>query len=123
MVKEMVLVEIFEVVRELKLVESRYEFSEEWLGRCRSYFSAIVSSKREPSIAALTTLKVRLEAVLREAGDKSAEQVHSAEDERIRLALEQLICWVENIIAERCAAEMPDAIVQQPETSSNSMLP
>lgn len=102
----MVLVEIFEVVRDLELVESRYEFSEKWLGRCRSYYSAIVSSNREPSIAALTTLKVRLEALLRQSSDKSTGQIYSAEDERWLLALEQVKCWVDNIVTERCAAEI-----------------
>ena len=54
----MFIVGIYNIVRSLNLVGSQYEFSEGWLGRCRTYYSAIVSAKREPSIAALTTLKV-----------------------------------------------------------------
>ena len=77
----MFIVEIYNIVRDLSLVESQYEFSEEWLGRCRTYYSAIVSAKREPSIAALTTLKFRLDAVLRQTSHKPAEVAHSAEEE------------------------------------------
>ena len=115
----MLIVQIYEDIRKINLVKSRYEFSEGWLGRCRSYHSAIVSAKREPSIAALTTLKVRIEAVLRQANDKSAEHVYSAEDERRRLTLKQIECAVERVIEERCAVEVPDATVTPAKTSSN----
>ena len=99
----MFIVEIYNTVRKLNLVESQYEFSEEWLGRCRTYYSAIVSAKREPSIAALTTLKLRLDAVLRQRRQKPAEVAHSAEDERMRVALEQAVRALENVIERRCA--------------------
>ena len=102
----MFIVEIYNIVRGLNLVESQYEFSEEWLGRCRTYYSAIVSAKREPSIAALTTLKLRLNAVLRQTSPKPAEVAYSAEEERMRRTLEQLIRTLENVIEQRCVAEM-----------------
>ena len=99
----MFIVEIYNIVRELNLVESQYEFSEEWLGRCRTYYSAIVSAKREPSIAVLTTLKFRLDAVLRQTSHKPAKVAYSPEEERIRLALELLVRELENAIEQRCA--------------------
>ena len=102
----MFIVEIYNIVRELNLVESQYEFSEEWLGRCRTYYSAIVSAKREPSIAALTTLKLRLDAVLRQTSHTPAKDAYSAEEERRRLALEQAVRALENVIERRCVAEV-----------------
>ena len=102
----MLIVEIYNIVRDLTLVESQYEFSEEWLGRCRTYYSAIVSAKREPSIAALTTLKVRLDAVLRQRSQEPAEVVYSAEEERIRLALEKAVRALESVIERWCVAGM-----------------
>ena len=99
----MFIVEIYNIVRDLTLVESQYEFSEEWLGRCRTYYSAIVSAKREPSIAALTTLKLRLDAVLRQTSQKPAEFSYSAEEERMRLALVQAVRELERVIERRCA--------------------
>ena len=102
----MFIVEIYNVVRELNLVDSQYEFSEEWLGRCRTYYSAIVSAKREPSIAALTTLKLRLDAVLRQTSPEPPQGAHSAEEERMRLALEQAVGALENVIERRCVARV-----------------
>ena len=102
----MFIVYIYNTVRELNLAETQYEFSEEWLGRCRTYYSAIVSAKREPSIAALTTLKLRLDAVLRQASHKPAEVAHSAEDERMRVALEQVVRDLERVIERRCVARV-----------------
>ena len=102
----MFIVEIYNTVRDLTLVESQYEFSEEWLGRCRTYYSAIVSAKREPSIAALTTLKLRLDAMLRQTNRKPAGVAYSAEEERMRVALEQAVCALENAIEQRCVVGM-----------------
>ncbi len=102
----MFIVYIYNIVRELNLVESQYEFSEEWLGRCRTYYSAIVSAKREPSIAALTTLKLRLDAVLRQTSRKPAGVAYSAEEERMRVALEQAVRALESVIEQRCVARV-----------------
>ena len=107
----MFIVEIYNTVRDLSLVESQYEFSEEWLGRCRTYYSAIVSAKREPSIAALTTLKLRLNAVLRQTSQKRAEIAYSAEDERMRVALEQAVRALESVIEQRCVVGMSRRVV------------
>ena len=102
----MFIVDIYNTVRELNLAETQYEFSEEWLGRCRTYYSAIVSAKREPSIAALTTLKIRLDAVLAQTSQEPAEVAYSAEEERMRVALEQAVCALERVIEQRCVARV-----------------
>ncbi len=65
-----------------------------------------MSAKREPSIAALTTLKLRLDAVLRQTSEKRAEVAHSAEEERMRVALEQAVRALERVIEQRCVAGM-----------------
>ncbi len=102
----MFIVKTYNIVRKLNLVESQYEFSEEWLGRCRTYYSAIVSAKREPSIAALTTLKLRMDSVLRQMSQKPAGVACSADEERMRLALEQAVRELGGVIERRCVAGM-----------------
>ncbi len=63
-----------------------------------------MSAKREPSIAVLTTLKMRLDAVLRQTSRKPAEVAHSAEEGRMPLVLEQAVSELESVIELRCAA-------------------
>jgi hypothetical protein len=56
--------EIYEQLRDVGVVKSKYDFSQHWLGRCRSYTTAIEASGREPSTDALATLHARLGALV-----------------------------------------------------------
>ena len=50
----------------MELVESQYDFSQHWLGKSKSYMSAIKAAKRRESLDCLTVLIFKLEAKARE---------------------------------------------------------
>ena len=56
--------EIYEQLRAVGVVKSKYDFSQHWLGRCQSYTTAIEASGREASADALATLHTRLGALV-----------------------------------------------------------
>jgi hypothetical protein len=56
--------QIYEQLRDVGIVESKYDFSQHWLGRCQSYTTAIEASGREASADALATLHTRLGALV-----------------------------------------------------------
>ncbi len=56
----------YEKLKNLRLVESQYEFSKQWLGRSQSYMAAIKAAERNVSVESLTGLVLKLEATARE---------------------------------------------------------
>ena len=56
--------EIYFQLKGIGVVQDKYEFSRNWLGRCRSYTSAIEASGRQASADALATLHARLGALV-----------------------------------------------------------
>jgi hypothetical protein len=56
--------QIYEQLRDVGIVKSKYDFSQHWLGRCQSYTTAIEASGREASADALATLHTRLGALV-----------------------------------------------------------
>lgn len=60
--------EAYSLLRSLKLVRSQYDFSENWLGRGRSYYSSAKAAGREVSGDALLTLYVKLDLLADELG-------------------------------------------------------
>jgi hypothetical protein len=60
----MIITEIYEELRGVGIVKSKYDFSQYWLGRCQSYTTAIEASGREASADALATLHTRLGALV-----------------------------------------------------------
>ena len=56
----------YKKLKTLELVESQYDFSQHWLGKGKSYMSAIKAAKRKESVDSLTALMLKLEAKARE---------------------------------------------------------
>ncbi len=56
----------YKKLKTLELVESQYDFSQHWLGKGKSYMSAIKAAKRKESVESLTALLLKLQAKARE---------------------------------------------------------
>lgn len=56
----MQLQEVYDELRVLRLCNSAYDFSVEYLGKDRSYYSVLKATDREPSIEALVMLEFAL---------------------------------------------------------------
>ncbi len=55
---------IYEQLYEAGLVRSQMDFSAVWLGRSDRYFSHLLATQREPGLATLSALLIRLERML-----------------------------------------------------------
>lgn len=55
----------YATLRELGLARSQYDFSEQWLGQSRSYFSAVKARQSEPSVRSMLYLDHQLETMAR----------------------------------------------------------
>lgn len=92
---------VYEVLRELKFVKSGYEFSENYLGKKKSYFSVLRARNVEPSVEVYITLveALKIAANVVQAGDNKefiemkstlrsmAKEVHADMVERCRCNL------------------------------------
>ena len=56
----MIIQTIYSVLSKLDLIESRGQFSQDYLGRSGRYFDYLCSAQAAPSLAALTTLAMRI---------------------------------------------------------------
>lgn len=57
----MELQDIFEELNEVRLCKSAYDFSTNYLGKSKSYYSVLKANKSEPSICTLAVLETALE--------------------------------------------------------------
>lgn len=64
--------QVYDGLRRCERARSQYEFSSDWCGMSRSYFSWLKAAKARPSVAALATLYVRVE--------QEAERVEKTND-------------------------------------------
>lgn len=59
--KNMVILEIFNFLKQRGIVDSEGEFSEGWLGQCDSYFRGLRFKHTEPSIGVVAIVGSRLQ--------------------------------------------------------------
>lgn len=64
--KNKVILEIFDFLRQRGVVENEGEFSEGWLGQCSSYYRGLRFKRTEPSIGVIAICGSRL----RQAGEQ-----------------------------------------------------
>ena len=96
------LFETFQYLNQINLVNTQYEFSRDWLGQTQSYYSALRSTGRQPSVEVLMRLKLKLQQVLRQfqANDRRLLLLGSAFDMRAGLKLH--IDALDALIEQRC---------------------
>jgi len=96
----MYLEELYQEMREARLVASAYEFSEKYLGRSRNYYSVLKARNMEPSIGAILVLEYALQ--------KQVDNVGTASTEDGRALLGRLLMLSHNVAGyrdERCGRE------------------
>ncbi len=54
---------IYKILSEMGLTKSQYDFSANWLGQSRSYYSVVKTRRRRPSIKSLMILYLKLNVV------------------------------------------------------------
>lgn len=59
-----VLATAYNNLRECELATSQYDFSENWCGKGKSYYSWLKATSSEPSISTLTVLMYRLDKAI-----------------------------------------------------------
>jgi len=74
MKKNTVILEIFDFLKQRRIVESESEFSEGWLGQCDSYYRGLRFKRTEPSIGVVAICGARL----RQAGERIIASPHHA---------------------------------------------
>ncbi len=66
MIKNVVILEIFDFLKQRGIVSSESEFSEGWLGQCDSYYRGLRFKRSEPSIGVVAICGSRM----RQAGEQ-----------------------------------------------------
>jgi hypothetical protein len=61
MIKNVVILEIFDFLKQRGIVSSESEFSEGWLGQCDSYYRGLRFKRSEPSMGVLAICASRLQ--------------------------------------------------------------
>ena len=61
MKKNVVILEIFDFLKQKGMVETEGEFSEWWLGQCDSYYRGLRFKRKEPSIGVVAIVGSRLQ--------------------------------------------------------------
>lgn len=72
--KNLVILEIFNFLKQRGIVDSESEFSEGWLGQCDSYYRGLRFKRTEPSIGVVAICASRLQ--------KAGEQIMSSPSHR-----------------------------------------
>jgi len=72
--KNTVILEIFDFLKQRRIVDSESEFSEGWLGQCDSYYRGLRFKRTEPSIGVVAICASRLQ--------KAGEQIMSSPSHR-----------------------------------------
>ena len=95
--------DIYAQLNQINLVKTQYEFSEKWLGRSKSYFSAIVSLKQPASVKVLITLKLRLlELSMRLESSKHAQK-HLPIEFSVGQVLNAQISAIDRHVVRQCS--------------------
>lgn len=70
--------ETYETLKQTGWLKSKADFSVNWLRRSERYYSMLDAEKREASVAALMTLKARLEATAVLAAADAGQDTHKS---------------------------------------------
>lgn len=99
----MELTEIYTTLLQRNLVEDQYDFSTGWLGKCRSYYSAMNSLNRKPSIEVLATLQVRLKQKIKILAEHGQFEIQSKSTLHTIADLKVLTRAIDSVIQQRCS--------------------
>ena len=61
MQNNIMILEIFDFLKQQKLVEFEHQFSEHWLGQCESYLRTLRHKQKEPSLGVVAIIGTRLQ--------------------------------------------------------------
>jgi len=115
----MEIIEIYNALRRRNLVADQYDFSENWLGRCRSYFSAIQSLKRPPSVKVLMVLKLHLESTRNTFKEGTAFGIYSKPNKQTLTFLDASISTLKHELQRNCI-DAPNNTAINLERASNA---
>ena len=93
---------LYQTLRELHVVASKYEFSSLWLGRCKSYTTSLEAQGREPSTEALAILYTRLGDLVAHLQASDGQRARGALEGSIQ-KLQQLQAQIGRQLSARCA--------------------
>jgi hypothetical protein len=93
----MKLQEVYNELKQLNLCKSAYDFSVEYLGRDRSYYSVLKSTNTPPSIEALVMLDFALTQNVKELGNSDHPVI-----ERTHTAVERMSSEIKQAINDKC---------------------
>ena len=95
--------DIYTQLNQINLVKTQYEFSEKWLGKSKSYYSAIVSLKQPASVQVLTTLKLRLLELSMQLENSKRAQKYLPIEFSVAQVLNSKIATIDALISYACS--------------------
>ena len=97
----MELQEVYNELKQLNLCKSAYDFSVEYLGKDRSYYSVLKATNTPPSIEALVTLDFAL--------TESAKQLCRSDHpvvQRAQVSVGRMSSEIKQAISDRCKSSL-----------------
>lgn len=97
----MELQEVYNELKQLNLCKSAYDFSVEYLGKDRSYYSVLKATNTPPSIEALVMLDFALTQNVRELGNSDHPVI-----QRTYIACDRMSSEIKQAINDKCKSSL-----------------